>query len=82
MTPTESRPATRDLADGTLIAPICLGLVKTRASRPWFDDVDKAQTPAEAARRLLDFVLADLDPTTYGELVLFGKVVPWRVDSG
>jgi hypothetical protein len=52
--------------------------VDTRASRPWFDDVSQAQTPAQAARHVVDLVLADhVDPATYGELVRFGKVVPW-----
>jgi carbonyl reductase 1 len=34
-----------DLAEGTLIAAVCPGLVDTRASRPWFDDYSHAQTP-------------------------------------
>jgi carbonyl reductase 1 len=67
-----------DLATGTLIAAVCPGLVDTRASRPWFDDYSHAQTPEQAARAVLDLVLADrLDPATYGELVRFGQVLPW-----
>ncbi|RSM75856.1 KR domain-containing protein [Kibdelosporangium aridum] len=68
----------KDIADGTLVAAICPGLVDTRASRPWFDAMDKALTPAEAARRVLNFVLADFDPAMYGELVQFGRVLPWH----
>jgi carbonyl reductase 1 len=68
----------RDLADGTLLATVCPGLVDTATSRPWFDDFSNARTPAQAATKLLDFILAEpIDPTTYGELVRDGKVLPW-----
>jgi len=67
----------RDLADGTLVAAVCPGQVDTRASRPWFSDFSQAQTPDEAARAVLDLVFAELDPATYGELVRFGRVLPW-----
>jgi carbonyl reductase 1 len=70
---------TRDLADGTLIAAVCPGLVDTPTSRPWFDDFSHALSPAEAARLLLDFILAEpVDPGSYGELVRFGRVLPWK----
>jgi carbonyl reductase 1 len=70
---------TADLAEGTLIAAVCPGLVDTRASRPWFDDYSHAQTPEQAARAVLDLILAGrLDPATYGELVQFGQVLPWH----
>jgi carbonyl reductase 1 len=37
------------------------------------------QTPEQAARAVLDLVLAGrLDPATYGELVQFGQVLPWH----
>jgi len=68
-----------DARDGTLVAAVCPGLVDTAASRPWFDDMSAAQTPAEAAVALLGLAL---DPAVgrrfYGELVQFGKVIPWR----
>jgi NAD(P)-dependent dehydrogenase (short-subunit alcohol dehydrogenase family) len=68
-----------DLAEGTLIAAVCPGLVDTRASRPWFDDYSRAQTPEQAARAVLDLILADPpDPASYGELVQFGQVLPWH----
>ena len=68
-----------DLAKETLVATVCPGLVDTRASRPWFDDYSRAQTPEQAARAVLDLVLADrLDPAIYGELVRFGQVLPWH----
>ncbi|WP_103337502.1 SDR family NAD(P)-dependent oxidoreductase [Amycolatopsis sp. CA-126428] len=67
-----------DLANGTLVAAVCPGLVDTRASRPWFSDFSRAQTPDEAARAVLDLVFADVDPASYGELIRFGQVLPWR----
>jgi NAD(P)-dependent dehydrogenase (short-subunit alcohol dehydrogenase family) len=67
-----------DLAVGTLLASVCPGMVDTRASRPWFGDDGQAQTPDQAARAVLDLVLADrVDPATYGELVRSGQVLPW-----
>ncbi|HET6503625.1 MAG TPA: SDR family NAD(P)-dependent oxidoreductase [Amycolatopsis sp.] len=69
----------RDLSEGTLIAAVCPGLVDTPASRPWFDDFSRAQTPTQAARAVLELILADrVDPATYGELVRFGEVLPWH----
>jgi carbonyl reductase 1 len=66
-----------DLAEGTLLASVCPGMVDTRASRPWFGDDIQAQTPDQAAEAVLDLVLADrADPATYGELVRFGQVLP------
>jgi hypothetical protein len=51
----------------------------TDASRPWFDDMSSAQTPTEAARWPVELVLgASFDPAFYGELVQFGKVLPWE----
>jgi len=68
-----------DLASGTLIASVCPGMVDTATSRPWFSDFSGAQPPAEAARAVLDLVFADgVDPALYGELVRFGKAVPWH----
>jgi NAD(P)-dependent dehydrogenase (short-subunit alcohol dehydrogenase family) len=73
-----------DQADGTLVAAVCPGLVDTRASRPWFDDFSQSRTPAAAVEPLLDFVLRPVDPTTYGELVRDGEVLPWKpvADAG
>ncbi|MFG2791869.1 SDR family NAD(P)-dependent oxidoreductase [Streptomyces sp. NPDC048419] len=69
----------RDLADGTLLASVCPGMVDTATSRPWFSDYSQAQSPAEAARAVLDLVFADgVDPALHGELVRFGKAVPWH----
>ncbi|MEV1081151.1 SDR family NAD(P)-dependent oxidoreductase [Streptomyces sp. NPDC050211] len=67
-----------DLADGTLIAAVCPGMVDTATSRPWFSDYSHAQSPAQAAEALLDLVFAEhVDPALYGELVRFGKALDW-----
>jgi carbonyl reductase 1 len=68
----------RDKADGTLVAAVCPGLVDTAASRPWFENMDEAQTPEAAAAALLRLALDPVRPETYGELVQFGEVRPWR----
>ncbi|WP_378737000.1 SDR family NAD(P)-dependent oxidoreductase [Nocardia brasiliensis] len=69
----------RDSATGTLVAAVCPGMVDTATSRPWFSDFRHAQTPAAAARAVLDLVLTPgVDPRLYGELIRFGKVVPWH----
>ncbi|WP_316766354.1 SDR family NAD(P)-dependent oxidoreductase [Streptomyces sasae] len=69
----------RDLASGTLIASVCPGMVDTATSRPWFSDYSQAQSPAEAARAVLDLLLAEhADPALYGELVRFGKPLSWH----
>ncbi|MYW46088.1 SDR family NAD(P)-dependent oxidoreductase [Streptomyces sp. SID161] len=69
----------RDLADGTLVAAVCPGMVDTATSRPWFSDYTQAQPPARAAEAVLDLVFAEhVDPGLYGELVRFGKALPWH----
>ncbi|GII04960.1 SDR family NAD(P)-dependent oxidoreductase [Planobispora takensis] len=68
---------TEDLANGRLLVATCPGMIDTASSRPWFD-MTGAQTPQEAAVALLDLALdPGLDPAFYGELVQFGKVLPW-----
>ena len=67
-----------DATNGTLVAAICPGLVDTDASRPWFEDMSGAQTPAEAAVAPLRLALdRAADPSFYGELAQFGKVIAW-----
>ncbi|MFE3167914.1 SDR family NAD(P)-dependent oxidoreductase [Streptomyces sp. NPDC059224] len=69
----------QDLASGTLIASVCPGMVDTATSRPWFRDHSQAQSPADAARAVLDLVFADhVDPALHGELIRFGKPLPWH----
>jgi carbonyl reductase 1 len=68
-----------DLAEGKLLMALCPGLIDTDASRPWFEDMSQAQTPADAASWPLELALAPtFDPALYGELVQFGKVLPWE----
>jgi NAD(P)-dependent dehydrogenase (short-subunit alcohol dehydrogenase family) len=68
-----------DLAENKLLMALCPGLVDTDASRPWFADMSGAQTPAQAATWPVELVLGDtFDPAFYGELVQFGRVLPWE----
>ncbi|RZT28147.1 short subunit dehydrogenase [Kribbella sp. VKM Ac-2569] len=68
----------RDLAENTLVASVCPGLVDTRASRPWFEDFSQAKSPADAVVPIADLILADVDPGLYGELIRDGAVVAWK----
>src|SRR3954447_21731983 len=68
-----------DLAAGRLIMALCPGLIDTGASRPWFADMSEAQSPAQAAAWPVQLALApEADPAFYGELVQFGRVLPWE----
>jgi hypothetical protein len=68
-----------DLAENKLIVALCPGLIDTDASRPWFEDMSGAQTPAQAAAWPIQLVLSPtFDSAFYGELVQFGKVLPWE----
>jgi NAD(P)-dependent dehydrogenase (short-subunit alcohol dehydrogenase family) len=68
-----------DVAHGRLLMALCPGLIDTDASRPWFDDMSAAQTPARAASWPVELALApEFDPAFYGELVQFGKILPWE----
>jgi len=73
--------ARQQRADGadTFVAAVCPGLVDTDASRPWFDNMDQAQSPDEAASHLVRLAVDDLELAPFhGELVQFGRVLPWR----
>jgi NAD(P)-dependent dehydrogenase (short-subunit alcohol dehydrogenase family) len=63
----------------TFVAAVCPGLVDTDASRPWFDSMEQAQSPDQAAAHLVHLAVdEDLDRTPfYGELVQFGRVLQW-----
>lgn len=64
-----------------LLAAVCPGMIDTPASRPWFDTT-RAQTPAQAAGPLLDLAVGPApDPEFYGELVRFGKRLPWSGEA-
>ena len=68
-----------DLAENRLIMSLCPGLIDTDASRPWFEDMSAAQTPAQAAAWPVELALGStFDPAFYGELVQFGHVLPWE----
>jgi carbonyl reductase 1 len=70
---------TADLADDRLLMALCPGLIDTDASRPWFEDMSRAQTPAQAASWPVELVLSPTwHPSFYGELVQFGKILPWE----
>ena len=62
-----------------MIAALCPGLIDTDASRPWFADMSEAQTPAQAAAWPVELALGEtFDPAFNGELVQFGKILPWE----
>lgn len=64
-----------------LIAAACPGMINTPTSALWWD-VGSAASPEQAAVPLLALALDDVNPAHYGELVRFGRVVPWRPQSG
>ena len=65
--------------DDIVINAACPGLIDTDASRPWFDDMSKAQSPDKAARAVVDFLLSrKTSDAPNGELIRFGQVLPWH----
>jgi carbonyl reductase 1 len=72
--------AMRDAAERRrlVIDAVCPGLVDTAASRPWFDDMSKAQPPAAAAADVVWLATTDHGPQLpYGELVRHREVLSW-----
>jgi carbonyl reductase 1 len=68
-----------DLKQNKLLMALCPGLIDTDASRPWFDDMSHAQTPAQAASFPVELALSDrFDLGFYGELVQFARILPWE----
>jgi len=62
-----------------LVNAVCPGLVDTEASRPWFTDMSRAQSPDDAAADVV--WLATLPAGTrepYGELVQHRRVLPFE----
>ena len=76
------RVLARDLSQdprNLLVAAVCPGLVDTEASRPWFDDMSKAQTPDQAADPIIGIAMGEADrDTCYGQLCRLGTFVPWQ----
>jgi carbonyl reductase 1 len=66
-----------DAQSSTLVAAVCPGLIDTAASRPWFGDMTRAQTPSQAAAHLIRLALGSFPAHAYGELLQFGNVRPW-----
>ncbi|MDX2939795.1 SDR family NAD(P)-dependent oxidoreductase [Streptomyces ipomoeae] len=67
-----------DLANGILVAAVCPGMVDTGYLPHWYADRRQAQSPTEAAGPIADLILTDtVNPAHYGELIQFGKVLPW-----
>lgn len=64
--------------DGVYVGAVCPGLVDTDASRPWFDDMSCALSPEDAARHLIRLATGEIEPEFYGNLVQYGKVLPWN----
>ncbi|MCT4613731.1 MAG: SDR family NAD(P)-dependent oxidoreductase [Marinifilaceae bacterium] len=61
----------------TNIFSVCPGLVDTDASRPFFNNMNEAQTPYEAASHIVD--LLNNNTANYaGKLIQFGKELPWN----
>ena len=61
-----------------LIDAVCPGLVDTEASRPWFDDMSQAQSPAAAAADIVWLATTAYEPQLpYGELVRHREVLSW-----
>ena len=61
-----------------VIDAVCPGLVDTEASRPWFDDMSAAQTPAAAAADIVWLATAPYEAgLPYGELVRHRDVLAW-----
>jgi len=72
------RAAAREYPE-TFVMALCPGLIDTDASRPWFEDFSQAQTPEQAAAWPVQLALGERpDPAFRGELVQFGRVIPWE----
>ncbi|MEV4169170.1 SDR family NAD(P)-dependent oxidoreductase [Nonomuraea sp. NPDC049709] len=65
-----------DARRGILLVAVCPGMINTPTSALWWNVAD-APSPAQAAEPLLDLVQNPVDPAHYGELVRFGRVLPW-----
>lgn len=67
-----------DVADGTLVAAFCPGMINTPTSGAFWD-VSDAPTADQAAIPLLALLLGEIDvPASYGQLIRGTKVLPWK----
>jgi NAD(P)-dependent dehydrogenase (short-subunit alcohol dehydrogenase family) len=66
-----------DARRGILVAAACPGMINTPTSALWWD-VSTAQSPDAAAVALLNLALDPIRPDHYGELVRYGRALPWR----
>lgn len=65
-----------DARRGILVAAVCPGMINTPTSGMWWD-VSGAPSPARAAVPLLDLSTGAVNPAHYGQLVRFGRVLPF-----
>jgi carbonyl reductase 1 len=61
-----------------LVNAACPGLIDTDASRPWFDNMNQAASPDDAARDVLWLTEIAGANAPYGELVQHRKILPFR----
>jgi len=69
----------RDEAErrGLVIDAVCPGMIDTASSRPWFEDMSKAQTPEAAAKDVIWLASAPRADIPYGELVQHRNILAW-----
>jgi len=69
----------RDEAErrGVVIDAVCPGMIDTASSRPWFEDMSKAQTPEAAAKNVIWLASAPRADIPYGELVQHRNILAW-----
>lgn len=76
-----ARIAARDMAGqdpSILINAVCPRLTDTAASRPWFDNLSEALATDEAAKPIVDMLLAPKRVSApNGQPVQHGRVLPW-----
>jgi len=65
-------------ARGIRVNAVCPGLVKTDASKPFFDPAawERAPSPLDASRPVVELLVGG--GPEHGELMQFGKAIPWK----
>ena len=69
--------AARKLKSDIQLFSVCPGLVDTDASRPFFDHMNEALSPYDAAGPVIELTTI-FDPKRNGELIQYGKPLPWK----